>query len=122
MKQSRILRAAPGGKALLAEVHEVCTSKGDDARLGTAGAGEHKPIWTKSSPWHRTKEEFHHLAFSRHKSDRLDALLDLTHQEQHHVQHKVNRQTAWAGVCRDAEGKGGCSNTIMSSIEERGRV
>lgn len=28
----------------------MCTSKGDDVRLGTAGAGKHKPIWIKGSP------------------------------------------------------------------------
>lgn len=47
VKKSGILRTALAGKALLAEVHVVCTSKGDDARLG---AGKHKPIWIKGFP------------------------------------------------------------------------
>lgn len=32
------------------------------------------------------------------------------------------RGTAWAGVHGQAHGKGGCSNTVMASTEERGRV
>lgn len=85
--------------------------------------GNTNPFGYRVSPWCRTKEEFQHHAFPRHKSNHLDASLDLTHQEQHHVQHEVkHRGIAWEGVCREADGKGGYSNTIMASMEERGRL
>lgn len=35
------------GPSLLAGVYTVCGSKGDDVRLGTGGAREHKPIRIK---------------------------------------------------------------------------
>ncbi|XP_030917263.1 uncharacterized protein LOC115948476 isoform X2 [Geospiza fortis] len=42
-----------------------------------------------------------------HKSNHLHGSLDLTHQEQHHIQQKgKHRGIAWAGVCRGADGKG----------------
>ena len=104
-------------------VHTVCGSKGNDVRLGTSGAREHKPIQIKGLLMVQNQRGVSApcLPEVKVRSSRCLVGFDSRRTASHSAQGETQgRGTAWAGVCRQAMEKVGAP--ILLSMEERGRV